>query len=164
MNPSPSPSGQRGACALQCCARVRTARGRRPAALLYCRDRAKTSDPSRSRARPVSKPSRPVSKPSKPVSKPSRPACKPSKAASKPSRPACKLRGAPVGKLPCDGTQKRVLLNWKHNSVPFRHVAPQRTRSARGTPRSPSSCPHVQSSHWHGPGPVRTVKALESEC
>ena len=55
-------------------------------------------------------------------------------AASKPNRPACKPRSVPVGKLPCDGTQKRVLLNWKRNSVPSRHIAPQRTRSARGTP------------------------------
>ena len=62
---------------------------------------------------------------------------------SKPSRPICKPRSVPVGKLPCDRTQKRVLLNWKRNSVPSRHVALRRTRSARDTPRGPSSCPHV---------------------
>jgi hypothetical protein len=79
------------------------------------------------------KPSRPVYKLNMAVSKPSRPACKLSKAVCKPSKAVCKLsrpvskpRSVPVRKLPYDGMQRRVLLNWKHNSVPSRHVAPQR--------------------------------------
>jgi Uma2 family endonuclease len=85
-------------------------------------------------SRAAYKPNRAVYKLSMPVCKPSKIAFKPSKPVSKPNRHACKLRSASVGKLPCARPQKRVLLNRKHNSVPCRHAAPQKTRSARDSP------------------------------